>query len=370
MSITTSSKRIEYIDALRGFTMILVVFSHIFIPGVRLTNNLFITFRMPLFFFISGYIAYKANEVWDFKSYIKKLSSKCRIQLIPTIVFGLLFAYSIRQHNVLTFITDCGKDGYWFTFVLLEMFFLYYTYNFIFEKIRRGGGIWCKNFTFYFIALIIWALPYVFGFLRIEIYGKFTNILSLPLLGRYLQFFALGILFRQHQEQAHKLLDNKYISAGIILLFAGLFGLLQINQQYQDVAFEGIIQKVFSLTIIASAILVRYLGLLLVYSIFRKYQNSFSQESKVGSSLQYIGRHTLDIYVLHYFFLPNIAPIKDFILNTTHYWGSPNIVLELFFGIGISLMVIAVCLIVSKILRTSDLLAHYLFGAKIQKEIK
>lgn len=33
-------------------------------------------------------------------------------------------------------------------------------------------------------------------------------------------------------------------------------------------------------------------------------------------------------------------------------------------------MVIAICLVVSKILRTSDLLAHYLFGANIQKDTK
>ena len=139
MDITTSPRRIEYIDALRGFTMILVVFSHLIFPASSNLNNLFITFRMPLFFFISGYIAYKANEIWNLSNYTTKLLNKCRIQLIPTLVFGLLFSYIIREHNFPTFAFDGMKDGYWFTIVLLEMFVIYYTYSLITNKLYTGG---------------------------------------------------------------------------------------------------------------------------------------------------------------------------------------------------------------------------------------
>lgn len=55
-----ATKRLEYIDALRGFTMILVVFAHIINYGYHITdakaetmdtfNNLFIRFRMPIIF--------------------------------------------------------------------------------------------------------------------------------------------------------------------------------------------------------------------------------------------------------------------------------------------------------------------------------
>ena len=71
------TQRIGYIDALRGFTMLLVVFSHIEtfcydIPfNESILSSLFITFRMPMFFFISGYIAYK-KELWNFGTYKKK----------------------------------------------------------------------------------------------------------------------------------------------------------------------------------------------------------------------------------------------------------------------------------------------------------
>ena len=68
-----ATNRLQYIDALRGFTMILVVFAHVetymlsIDPNTTFISSLFISFRMPLFFFISGYIAFKSKKVWIFE---------------------------------------------------------------------------------------------------------------------------------------------------------------------------------------------------------------------------------------------------------------------------------------------------------------
>ncbi len=59
--IVSSPKRIEYLDAMRGFCMILVVYAHL---GSQTSisdlfgNNIFMTFRMPLFFFLSGFLCF------------------------------------------------------------------------------------------------------------------------------------------------------------------------------------------------------------------------------------------------------------------------------------------------------------------------
>ena len=61
--------RIAYIDCLRGFTMLLVIWNHVadMSFGLGLSDSfwtqLFISFRMPMFFFISGFIAYKAANL-------------------------------------------------------------------------------------------------------------------------------------------------------------------------------------------------------------------------------------------------------------------------------------------------------------------
>ena len=67
------SKRIEYIDAMRGFTMFLVVLGHCAfycMGGVADDNvylDIFQSFRMPLFFFVSGFVFYKGNRICNEK---------------------------------------------------------------------------------------------------------------------------------------------------------------------------------------------------------------------------------------------------------------------------------------------------------------
>ena len=52
--------RLGYIDAMRGFCMVLVVYWHLSMFGASdlALNPLFFSFQLPLFFFISGFFAY------------------------------------------------------------------------------------------------------------------------------------------------------------------------------------------------------------------------------------------------------------------------------------------------------------------------
>ena len=67
----TKKPRLEWLDALRGFTMILVVAYHVAEMGFgeswRHSSSMpfLVLFRMPLFFFVSGFLAYRASQVWN-----------------------------------------------------------------------------------------------------------------------------------------------------------------------------------------------------------------------------------------------------------------------------------------------------------------
>ena len=71
METVAKKPRLEWLDALRGFTMILVVAYHVALIGFSEQHNLsssmrfLVLFRMPLFFFVSGFLAYKAGLVWN-----------------------------------------------------------------------------------------------------------------------------------------------------------------------------------------------------------------------------------------------------------------------------------------------------------------
>lgn len=110
------NKRIQYIDCLRGAAMLMVVYSHVlsFMMGRLQPSPLGLYMRdimLPLFFFISGFCAYKSNRVWSLRSFGQQVWGKTRAILIPTIIMFLLMMLYSGQ-NVMDVIFRYDKSGY------------------------------------------------------------------------------------------------------------------------------------------------------------------------------------------------------------------------------------------------------------------
>jgi len=88
----------------------------------------------------------------------------------------------------------------------------------------------------------------------------------------------------------------------------------------------------------------------------------FNRISRVGRGLQYIGKLTLDIYLLHYYFLPRNMNVLGIFFK-----APPNPTIEQFVSGIFALMVISLCLAVSSVVKLSPVLAHWLFGVKIKR---
>lgn len=146
----------------------------------------------------------------------------------------------------------------------------------------------------------------------------------------------------------YKLLDNKiYITlvlSGFLLLFI-LVNTVLTND------FNKVIHYVLD------SIVIKYFALLALFLVFYRYQDIFDSNRKFGQVLQYVGKHTLDIYLLHYFFVPNMNEFK-YLISTPN----ENIPMEILLVGIITIIVISICLLVSKILRISPILTKYLFG--------
>lgn len=354
-----NTKRIEYIDAMRGFTMLLVVYSHILFYGYTTSfcndismggeflsfNALFIQFRMPLFFFISGFILYKGNYVWNRNESLSFLVKKAKVQLIPTFFFLSIYSF-VTDASLFECCISSSKGGYWFTIALFEYFFIYVIFRIVCNKIGKKNGIdWLLllgAFLLYFAvtpSCLRWLHVYDFTF-----YG-ISGINNL----KYFLFFSIGTLVKKHFATAQKMLDNGYITGiGILLYFC--ISILVLHHGYFS-------NKLYTHIYL---IVTGFLGLMLVFSFFRKYQSLFTQETKTGKILQFVGRRTLDVYLLHYFFLPhNLDAIGHYFTN------NPNQTLELVVSIFLAIIVVAVCLVISQIIRISPVLAHWLFGVKM-----
>ena len=161
-------ERLEWLDAMRGFTMILVVAFHVSQMGfglpVKTSSSLpfLLLFRMPLFFFISGFLAYKAGLNWTWPVFCQMMGKKLRIQLIPTVVFFLLGAAVITPNFLTTvekWIHIPTKGGYWFTIALLWMFIAYYVFAYLESKLKVRS--WIPITVLFIISLLIYESCYM-----------------------------------------------------------------------------------------------------------------------------------------------------------------------------------------------------------------
>lgn len=191
--ILLSKQRIKYIDALRGFTMFLVVLQHIesigfgIHPYESVLGNILVSFRMPMFFFISGYIAYKVSFDWNMDAYCSNLRKKAIVQLIPTVFFFSLFTIAKAGNPISSFVTN-GWGGYWFTFVLFEMFVLFYSLSY-----------WYKKYLDHcLVALSVFG---VFSLVVFRSDAAWWNMLCLENLCKYFQFFSLGIWAKKYNTK-------------------------------------------------------------------------------------------------------------------------------------------------------------------------
>ena len=322
--------RIGYIDALRGFTMLLVVCWHIvYFSKVRIFGVLefFALFRMPLFFFISGFILYKKDYVWNISNSIKFLSKKFLVQIIPTVIFLSLYMFIFSLNTF----TD-RLNGYWFTITLFEYFLIYSLSNLLIKKgiIRVIFLLICAIFL-YFITENTWCqnnYPLTYKYLLYNL--------------QFFIFFIIGTIAKKHFEKICKYVfgNNLIMMLVIAIMFIG--SILYINKFFVDLE----VKLVLSI-----------LGIFSVFYFFMR-NGEYMDNSRIGKVLQFIGRRTLDIYLLHYFFInDSIAWVKNIGIE------SPTIVLTI--AIATSFIIVGFCLLLSKFLRTNPLLGKILFGAKM-----
>jgi len=333
--------------------MILVVLSHVVFFGLNNNsiafNEFFCSFRMPLFFFISGFLFYKMEREWDYLTIRSFVTKKFLVQIIPTCVFLFLFIYIFDSFELKSL--GSYKSGYWFTITLFEYFLLYITSTLL--------SVFFNKASSFLIALIALTISFYSFWYDNNHHGTGllhnSSILELSLSAigfinfKYYCFFVFGTFFKRFYNHFISFINNQYYIGIIVTLFF-LFPILTDYNLYTCNFYIFLLRG--------------FLGIIVIFSFFKINANHFTHDSILGKSLQYVGKRTLDIYLLHYFFLPrNMVYLKEF-LNSCN---SP--VIELFVSITISLMVISITLLISNALRLSPFLAHYLFGVKITNNI-
>lgn len=234
------------------------------------------------------------------------------------------------------------------------MFIVYYAVNYIVFNTKKTNQnrIWiitllCLAVIFYGCKLPIKQIP---------ILRFIGDVTSMHYTFEYFQFFVFGLLASKYRDQFNRYLDNGYISGGLLIIFSILF---YAKFKYIDIYLTCNVDKWLILSTLIGDFC-GYAGIAVVYVTFRKYRKSFTSISKWGSFWQYIGRNTLAIYMLHYFFIPCLPQVGAFLRMDL------NVVLELLLGFLFSIAIIACCLVISNVIRISNRLGYYLLGEKLK----
>ena len=325
-------KRIAYLDAIKCLAILLVIDGHTravngFDPYDSLSGQMIYAPIIPLFFFVSGFLAYKQSmsikDVWE------NVRRKFVFLVIPAVAFCVGMDL-MKGKNPLGFILG-GWHGYWFTFVLFECFLLYYLITFIIKNENWRIGV--------LLALSVVGI----GMLAVnKDFGP--AIFDLRRVTKFFQFFVIGTLAMKFRPQYEKLMRNEVFKATVTLSFFIVVFLL-------DYDMPSILHHFLR------DVLLRYLGTFAIVSFFFCHEEGFRSPTKFNSLIALIGQNSLAIYLIHYFFLPRFRPIPEWFagLNmvTVH-------IMSLFYTVTIT----ALCLVFIKFLSNSKFISKYMLGKK------
>lgn len=204
-------QRLLYIDVLRGIAILTVVYSHIllFCVGYSETSSMTDLLRkyfLNAFFFLSGFMVYKVPTL-NQTPILLGLWKKVKLLLIPTLISGGLCCVYVHG-NLLSYLADEAKGGYWFTIVLFIMMVIY--------GIEKSCLKWIKNEYAQSIMLLLIAVgAYCCKNMILE--TTWANYLCLYSVSYYFLMFTLGVLCKKHIDRFHKFLDISWVKTCIFL---------------------------------------------------------------------------------------------------------------------------------------------------------
>lgn len=333
--------RIVYLDALKGYAILLMVMGHCLAwsfedwnlviynidkpCNVKMAGFLFqliYSFHMPLFFIISGYLSYKNNVIS-----LNNVQRKSKRYLIPYILTGFIL------------LGLEGNYGYWFLLSLWELSMLCVLYSIIVTRFETKGSSIIKDILL--LLVYYYIVKYTIGIIPVYYnldFAKCTN---------YFIPFFFGYVMRKYPLKFDYLTDKKMLTFYLVS-FAMMFSFRYWDFRNYDMF--NLTGKINHLIFIFMPLI----GSLIFIQIFRKGINKH-----IESMFAYLGGVTLEIYVLHELFVVQIPSVGEFWLST----NLPTLLsTQLVYSFVCSIIAIVFCIVLSKIICRSRLLGSLLFG--------
>lgn len=324
-------KRIDYIDRMKGLAIFLVVMGHVYGMAFSQSNDLFYkyiySFHMPLFLFLSGLVACSGVKppYWS----LSRLAKKMRGLLVPLLVFGMCFTMTFTKDivsGIIAFLESPNKYGYWYLMTLAVFYATLSIYRLNFKQ---------KWYIDVALAIAIWG-----GMFTLWKYTAQTKDYFCMLnCGNFYPFFILGVMTTKY-NLLDKIQKANWVFSLCVVGYAFLFCV--------DMPFHG-------LDSLNRHIFLPFCMVYIVVTLFVGRHGATSYGEKI---LDFVGKRTLDIYVIHYFFISMIH-LKDLGNN----WeGTENSLLMFIVAIGLSVVITALSIGVGGILHKGKIIERVVYG--------
>lgn len=339
-----SKDRNRYIDALRGLAILMVVLGHT-MTGVTkdsqesLIYNIIWSLQMPLFMLISGYIIKYGKKIYtkiDLSRYLKK---RTIAYLLPWIVWSILIRGVIcGKKNFLSirWIFWHMDSGYWFLFTLWTISVLFGISEFVSLKILKSEESIIKEI---FLACLLMVVG---GGVLVGI-GTFLGFtfLGIKLTIYYIPFYLLGYIWGRIQE---KDLFRISITGTKELVIASSFVIYTILITHFNVYLDlnGIIGS-------GIRMIISITGCIAICGLLK----NILMNSRLR--FDWIGEHSLEIYLAHYLFLNRI------VLNPLPRYDTVSGILLIIFNFAI---VVMLSYVVIQILNSNKYIKFICLGKK------
>lgn len=261
---TILPQRKQYIDALRGLSMLVVVYGHCLLAKSRTDYTAYFVFFSPvnvaLFFTISGYLFKpKKSDLEFFKNIFLRL-------VIPWLVLGLFPYYNISWK--LAFLLS--GTSYWFMNALIIGEILWYYIH----KISKNN-----EKMVILLGLLVSAsglLCFRFGWLNAGMINRGMVILW---------FFVLGLIIRKYESILVNVVRKYMLWFSILFLVMGIVFMYLYPDEFYDVKWN----RYYFIPLTWGIII---LGIFMAFTLFSRVKH-FSRW------IVLVGQNTLAIYMLH-----------------------------------------------------------------------
>ncbi|MEG1180193.1 MAG: acyltransferase family protein [Oscillospiraceae bacterium] len=288
--ISINNTRNIEMDLLKGVAILLVVFGHV-ISSESILFRYINTFHMPLFFFISGFFAYRSFNKYDISKIIydklRRLAVPFLCVSVLAVIMNILMdAVSKVKVNWLDYIFSSfiyAKSA-WFLIVLFLTFFFHAVAMFL----KKKNCLW--------LIVPLTILIYLFAPDHFLMLGKFKTMLP---------FFEIGYFINSGEKSRNIIFNKNYVITAMGVLYLILPAIYFnykdfINYSYFNYILSNASYEIFQYlyyTFISAC------GIAFAFSAV----TYIVKAMRLSCIMSDIGKYSLDIYIIHPFIIKIIS---------------------------------------------------------------